>query len=67
MTKKLSKSEIAKRRKQMERYLASAKLEGMTLSEKQQAMFDMFDERGWDTEQCIEFVKEMYGYDNKQG
>jgi len=62
MSKKLSKKEIEKRQKHMERYLASMKLEGMSLSEQQRAMFDMFDNKGWDSQQCIDFIEKMYGY-----
>lgn len=43
-------------------YLDSAKLEGMELTEQQKHMFDMFDQRGWTTEQRIEFVKKQNGY-----
>ena len=46
------------------RFLASMKLEGIELSEKQLAMFDLFEHRGWDSEQCIRFVEEYYGYKN---
>ncbi len=46
----------------MERYLESSKLEGIELSDTLLAMFDLFDLKGWDSERCIEFVKEMYGH-----
>lgn len=61
MGKKLPDEEVQARRKRMERSLASAKLEGIELTDKQLAMFDLFDERDWDTAQCIKFVKTLYG------
>ena len=50
--------------KNTERYIASMKLEGIELTEKQLAMLDLFEQRGWDSEQCIRFVEEYCGYKN---
>lgn len=66
MAKKLSKEQLEQMKKDMERFMESSKLEGIEFSQQQLAMFDMFNERGWTTDQCIEFVKEYYGYGKRE-
>jgi hypothetical protein len=54
--------QVEQRKVNRAKYLESAKLEGLEMSNKQKNMFDMFDQRGWSTEQRIEFVKSQNGY-----
>ena len=58
MAKQLNDEQIAQRKMLRERFLASSKLEGIELSDRVQAMFDLMDEEGWDTQKCIDFIKE---------
>ncbi|MCP3670357.1 MAG: hypothetical protein GY814_07970 [Gammaproteobacteria bacterium] len=60
MADTLSPAAVAMRRQLRERYLASARLEGIEPPDQVLAMFDLMDEEGWDTDQCIRFIKELY-------
>ncbi|MBT5229820.1 MAG: hypothetical protein HOM11_06035 [Methylococcales bacterium] len=59
----LSSIEIEERRVRRETFLESAKLEGIELTDKEHAMFDLFDIRGLSTEECITFIKKQHGYE----
>ncbi|MGO2356345.1 MAG: hypothetical protein ACTH58_16610 [Marinomonas foliarum] len=58
-----SSSEAASRRRQMDRYLESAKLEGIELKDIMHAMFDLFEVKGWNADQCVGFLKAYFGYE----
>lgn len=64
-TKPMTKEEIQRRRKNQLRFAESARLEGIEYTDKQNAMFDMFEQKGWTPEQCIEYIVKLYGHDKE--
>lgn len=56
MTKSIEAAEQVQRRH--DHFIASSKLEGITLSDRQAAMFDLFSQRQWCAEQCVRYVEE---------
>jgi len=53
----MTDNNIENRKKRDVDIKASFALDDIKFSDKDEAMFKMFDDKGWSTEQCIEYIR----------